>query len=247
MDCIKNPETGRMIKPGTKLYNKLIRKQEEMQKAYQGLYALGASSHELWMLIVLRVDPSLLYALSLVNTFTNKLIYEKYNLEKWVEYVFKTYWKKKYKRIPYSFANIQEKDHYCSFLPDKWWAFPKREVKLQVFRYMIKHLIDLPDLWRMYSFDQTLPLTIDEKNMLNCIVEFDTKQKRMYFSGCLDAYYVEPDLKQVIVINKKKYPEERPVYIRTHKYTDQKPVYLCLPADSYTYYTDITEYFDDVF
>src|SRR5271154_119310 len=87
MEPIVNPRTGRLIKPSTKLYNKLVKEQR-----MPNLYSMGGNIHELWTLIILRAHPSLLAALSLVNAFTNKIIYEKYSLEKWIDYAVRRLW-----------------------------------------------------------------------------------------------------------------------------------------------------------
>jgi len=240
MTSIVNPNTGRKIKPGTKLYKQLVKDQQDqmnMEHAFSDLYSFGI--HELWILIVLRVDPCLLATLSLVNKFTKKIIYEKYPLEKWAEYGIVNRWKFIYRRqFSHSALRIA---NMSRFLPARIWRTTKMQIQTHLIRYMLRYLVDV----NLLHFCCPM-LTGDEKNLTNCHFMCVPRKKKVFFYGCFLYGYVHPtNLDQCIVVDKRASVVDVSCYIRTPKYKDGKPIYLNLSATSLLP-TDVTEYFDDV-
>lgn len=251
MKPVTNPNTGRILKPGSKLYNQLIRQQEGLETHFKGLYSFGGSEHELWCMIIMRVDLSLLTSLSLVNKFTRKYIHTKYPLEKWLDYIVKKTRKRKWKKNPWLSAPFS----YFS-MREKWVEGPRRtrkeflskffpgyetmndNMRLCTFKYLLRHLL-IENTF--YPFHPSM--TIDEGNLSDCIFSFHNK--RIFFRGSTRKHYKEPVLDNATIIDKRSPRYELSCYIKTHKYTEGKPVYLWVSSDTRSY-VDVTEYFEDV-
>jgi len=78
-----------------------------MEKVFRDLYSIGGSGHDIWTIIVSHSHPSLLKSLTRVNKFTKKIVYEKYHLENWIDYVVRDNWKRIYKKKEFRYAWIR--------------------------------------------------------------------------------------------------------------------------------------------
>ena len=254
MELIVNPKTKRLIKPGTKLYNKLVREQELMEKVYPDLYALGGSGHELWTLIVLYSDFSFLPTLSHVNKFTNKFIYDKIPLNKWIDYVIKRNWKNHHKK-EFSFMNLRNETVRGNSKFRKtfinWWRCMNDIMRYAFIQYLSDHLL--------LTFNPNPVLNIhgtmiedwcskDIKELSKCLFYFDRANKALYYYSSINVGSKKLDNADQVVIVDKRNPQpgnDYFSYIKTHRIENGKSVYLCLSI-FHTSGINVTEYFDDI-
>lgn len=204
------------------------------QKVFKNFYPIGGSGHDIWTIVVSHSHPSLLKSLTRVNKFTNKIIYEKYPLEKWIDWVVRDSWK----RIPFSYTNIRNE---FSGMFEEWSKVMNSTIKSCFVQYLVYHLLDITSL-------EFLPtLTEDERNTLKCPFFINSNRDKIYFKGH-DHFRLHNDtlnLENCIVIDKTVPYSRSSFCLKTHRYMNGKPVYLRISTQCICY-VNITEYFDKV-
>jgi len=257
MEPIVNPKTKRLIKPGTKLYNKLVKEQEDMGKVYPDLYALGGDCHELWTLIVLHSDFSFLPTLSRVNKFTHKLIYDKIPLDKWIDRVIRRHWQKHHKK-EFSFTNLRQEKRRTAKQEKEfrdWWRNMNDPIRYAFLQYLSDHILLAFYPYPVLNIHGTMIedwCSRDIRALANCSFHFDYKNKMFYYcnGGIINVGSQELNMNadHVVIVDKRNpspFYHDYSFYIKTTKTENGKPIYLWLSINP-TRDADVTEYFDDV-
>jgi len=241
----------------------------DMDSVWNDLYRFG-NCHELWQMVLLQCDFSMVCTLRLVSKFSYKTILDKYPLEQWIDWSLKksavSYYKKKgqsktiikIKRKPPNPNSIEGRllqnkitvEDLRKLMDMRWagkfWHLQRNHLELSSFhisvmRYCAKKLVT-------YHLDSVKYIQdIDELTVFCCI--FRVFNNKIYYWSTMHEMK-EFTRKQVpenaIVIDKRlddpRYPEF--FFLKTHI----ENTYLQITRYEYGMrHIDVTEYFQDVF